>query len=62
MTATDAARFKTRSQEVDDLPQMLKGNLEKVVQHGKRRDSIVILSVAFARKKVAGELSYPLEI
>ena len=27
--------------EVDELTQMLKGNLEKVVQHGKRADSIV---------------------
>ena len=27
--------------EVDELMQMLKGNLEKVVQHGKRADSIV---------------------
>jgi two-component system, NtrC family, sensor kinase len=27
--------------EVDDLTQLLKGNLEKVVQHGKRADSIV---------------------
>ncbi|MDB5512788.1 MAG: multi-sensor signal transduction histidine kinase [Enterovirga sp.] len=31
---------KTRD-EVDDLTGMLKGNLEKVVQHGKRADSIV---------------------
>ncbi len=28
-------------QEVDDLTQLLKSNLEKVVQHGKRADSIV---------------------
>ena len=28
-------------QEVDELTQMLKANLEKVVQHGKRADSIV---------------------
>jgi two-component system, NtrC family, sensor kinase len=28
-------------QEVDNLTAMLKGNLEKVVQHGKRADSIV---------------------
>jgi two-component system, NtrC family, sensor kinase len=28
-------------EEVDDLTQMLKDNLEKVVQHGKRADSIV---------------------
>ena len=28
-------------EEIDDLTQMLKGNLEKVVQHGKRADSIV---------------------
>jgi signal transduction histidine kinase len=31
---------KTRD-EVEELTQMLKGNLEKVVQHGKRADSIV---------------------
>ena len=31
---------KTR-EEVDELAHMLKGNLEKVVQHGKRADSIV---------------------
>ncbi len=31
---------KTR-EEIDELTQMLKGNLEKVVQHGKRADSIV---------------------
>src|SRR6202030_1194511 len=28
-------------EEVDELTQMLKGNLENVVQHGKRADSIV---------------------
>jgi signal transduction histidine kinase len=28
-------------EEIDELMQMLKGNLEKVVQHGKRADSIV---------------------
>jgi signal transduction histidine kinase len=27
--------------EIEDLTQMLKGNLEKVIQHGKRADSIV---------------------
>ncbi|MBZ9905312.1 GAF domain-containing protein [Mesorhizobium sp. BR115XR7A] len=31
---------KTRS-EIDELSDMLKGNLDKVVQHGKRADSIV---------------------
>ncbi len=31
---------KTR-EEIDELTQMLKGNLEKVVQHGKRANSIV---------------------
>jgi signal transduction histidine kinase len=31
---------KTR-EEIDELSHMLKGNLEKVVQHGKRADSIV---------------------
>ena len=35
-----ALETKTRH-EVDDLTRMLKGNLEKVVQHGKRADSIV---------------------
>src|ERR1700724_3938755 len=28
-------------EEIDDLTHMLNGNLEKVVQHGKRADSIV---------------------
>ena len=28
-------------EDIDELTQMLKGNLEKVVQHGKRADSIV---------------------
>jgi signal transduction histidine kinase len=28
-------------EEIDELTQMLKGNLEKVIQHGKRADSIV---------------------
>jgi two-component system, NtrC family, sensor kinase len=36
-----AALEQTMRQEVDDLTQMLKGNLEKVVQHGERADSIV---------------------
>ena len=31
----------TTREEIDELAQMLKGNLEKVVQHGKRADSIV---------------------
>src|SRR5258706_10254794 len=31
----------TTRQEVDELNQMLKDNLEKIVQHGKRADSIV---------------------
>src|SRR5206468_6359588 len=35
-----ALEQKTRK-ETDELTQMLKGNLEKVVQHGKRADSIV---------------------
>jgi signal transduction histidine kinase len=37
---TTALDGKTR-EEVDELTTMLKGNLEKVVQHGKRADSIV---------------------
>ena len=40
---------KTR-EEIDELTHMLKGNLEKVVQHGKRADSIVKnMLLAFAR-------------
>jgi signal transduction histidine kinase len=35
-----ALEQKTRK-ETDELTQMLKGNLEKVVQHGQRADSIV---------------------
>ena len=37
---TAALDDKTR-EEIDELTTMLKGNLEKVVQHGKRADSIV---------------------
>jgi GAF domain-containing protein len=40
-TLKPAALEHRMRQEVDDLTQMLKGNLEKVVQHGKRADSIV---------------------
>ena len=36
-----AALDKPRREEIDELAEMLKGNLEKVVQHGKRADSIV---------------------
>jgi two-component system, NtrC family, sensor kinase len=36
-----AALDGTMREEIDELTQMLKGNLEKVVQHGKRADSIV---------------------
>jgi len=36
-----AALDKKMREEVDELTRMLKGNLEKVVQHGKRADSIV---------------------
>jgi len=38
--ATAALDDKIR-EEIDELTHMLKGNLEKVVQHGKRADSIV---------------------
>jgi signal transduction histidine kinase len=38
--ATAALDDKAR-EEIDELTHMLKGNLEKVVQHGKRADSIV---------------------
>jgi signal transduction histidine kinase len=30
-----------RREEIDEITQMLKGNLERVVQHGKRADSII---------------------
>jgi two-component system, NtrC family, sensor kinase len=40
-TLKPAALDNKMRREVDDLTQMLKGNLEKVVQHGKRADSIV---------------------
>jgi signal transduction histidine kinase len=36
-----AALDDTTREEIDELTNMLKGNLEKVVQHGKRADSIV---------------------
>jgi signal transduction histidine kinase len=36
-----AALGQNTRRETDELTQMLKGNLEKVVQHGKRADSIV---------------------
>ncbi len=37
----DASLDGRTREEVDELAHMLKGNLEKVVQHGKRADSIV---------------------
>ena len=37
----DAAIDDKARKEIDELTHMLKGNLEKVVQHGKRADSIV---------------------
>ncbi|SHJ78104.1 His Kinase A (phospho-acceptor) domain-containing protein [Bradyrhizobium lablabi] len=38
---TSAALDKKTREEIDELTHMLKGNLDKVVQHGKRADSIV---------------------
>jgi signal transduction histidine kinase len=38
---TSAALNDKTREEIDELTHMLKGNLEKVVQHGKRADSIV---------------------
>jgi signal transduction histidine kinase len=38
---TSATLDKKTREEIDELTHMLKGNLEKVVQHGKRADSIV---------------------
>src|SRR4029078_13474746 len=40
-------------QEVDELTHMLKGNLEKVVQHGKRADSIVKNMLLHSREGAA---------
>jgi signal transduction histidine kinase len=37
----DASLDDKVREEIDELTQLLKGNLEKVVQHGKRADSIV---------------------
>jgi signal transduction histidine kinase len=42
------------SEEIDELTDMLKGNLEKVVQHGKRADSIVKNMLLHSRES-AGE-------
>jgi two-component system, NtrC family, sensor kinase len=42
-------------EEVDEITQMLKGNLEKVVQHGKRADSIVKNMLLHSREG-SGEL------
>ena len=41
MCSKPAALDDKVREEIDELTQMLKGNLEKVVQHGKRADSIV---------------------
>jgi len=38
---SDVSLDKNKREELDEIAQMLKDNLEKVVQHGKRADSIV---------------------
>ena len=38
---SDTSLDRNRRKELDEIAQMLKDNLEKVVQHGKRADSIV---------------------
>jgi two-component system, NtrC family, sensor kinase len=38
---SDVSLDKNKREELDEITQMLKSNLEKVVQHGKRADSIV---------------------
>src|SRR5450755_2816514 len=38
---SDVSLDKNKREELDEIAQMLKSNLEKVVQHGKRADSIV---------------------
>ena len=42
-------------EEIDELTHMLKGNLEKVVQHGKRADSIVKNMLLHSREGGSGE-------
>src|SRR5258708_39272974 len=37
-------------EEIDELTEMLRGNLEKVVQHGKRADSIVKYMLLHSRE------------
>jgi PAS domain S-box-containing protein len=51
----DAALDDKTREGIDDLTLMLKGNLEKVVQHGKRADSIVRNMLLHSREG-AGEL------
>ena len=46
---TAALDDKTRD-EIDELTHMLKGNLEKVVQHGRRADSIVKYMLLHSRE------------
>jgi len=41
MICSSPPRSRTEREEVDQLTRLLKDNLEKVVQHGKRADSIV---------------------
>jgi two-component system NtrC family sensor kinase len=50
-----AALAEKIRQEVDELTQLLKSNLEKVVQHGKRADSIVKNMLLHSREG-SGEL------
>ena len=47
-----AALDGTVREEIDELTQMLKGNLEKVVQHGKRANSIVKNMLLHSREGV----------
>jgi signal transduction histidine kinase len=54
LLTSSAVDGKTR-EDIDEITQMLKGNLEKVVQHGKRADSIVKNMLLHSREG-SGEL------
>ena len=54
LLTSSAVDGKTR-EEIDEITRMLKGNLEKVVQHGKRADSIVKNMLLHSREG-SGEL------
>ena len=52
---SDISLDRNKREELDEITQLLKGNLEKVVQHGKRADSIVKNMLLHSRDS-SGEL------